>query len=116
MQGTRYRASGTLALVSIFELAVTNVEVVKTAASFLPWCNFWSSGLSYYSYSKCLRDVPLRVLTITSLLFLAFYDLSDINPRCSEATVLSFLSLSFSLVFLSFLFLFDLCFGFFGNL
>ncbi len=51
MQGTRYRASGAWALVSASELAVTDVEVGETAASFLARCTPWSSGPSYCNYS-----------------------------------------------------------------
>ncbi len=52
MQGTRYRDSGAYALTSASKLAVTDVEVAKTTASFLARCNPWSSGPSYCSYSK----------------------------------------------------------------
>ncbi len=34
------------------KLTVINIEVVKTIASFLAWCNFWNSGPSYDSYNR----------------------------------------------------------------
>ncbi len=55
-----------------------------------------------------LRDVIFKTLAITSYLFLALYDLSGINSYCNVATVSSFLCVSFSLVFPSFLFLLSL--------
>ncbi len=63
-----------------------------------------------------LRDVPLRALAIASLLLLALCGLSDISSRCGRATVLSFSSVSFSLMPPSFLFLPGLLLGLLGDL
>ena len=49
-----------------------------------------------------LKDIPFRSLTIALLLFLAFYSLSSISPRCGGAIVSSFSSVLFSLVSLFF--------------
>lgn len=46
IQGIHYKVSG---------LAVTNIEIIKTTASFLPWCNFQQDDLSYCNYCKSFR-------------------------------------------------------------
>ncbi len=61
-----------------------------------------------------LKDIPLRVLAIVSRLLLALHGLSSISLYCHEATILSFSSISFSLMSPSFFFLPILFFGFFG--
>lgn len=50
------------------------------------------------------RDISYKALAIASLFFLALSGLSGISPHFDKATVLSFLSVLFSLM--SFLFLF----------
>ncbi len=54
MQGTRYRAFRAWALASASELAVINVEVVKTVASFLAWYNRRRSDPFCCNYSRWL--------------------------------------------------------------
>lgn len=61
-----------------------------------------------------LRNVFLRALAITLLLFLAFYGLGNISSCCSRATILSYLSILFSLVSYFFLFLPDFFLNLFG--
>ncbi len=63
-----------------------------------------------------LRDVPLKALAIASLLFLVFCGLSGISSYCGGATVSPFLSVSFSLMPPSFLFLPGLLLGLLGDL
>ncbi len=52
MQGTHCKAFGAWALASASELAVTDVEVAETAASFLAWCNRRRSNPFCYNYSR----------------------------------------------------------------
>ena len=59
-----------------------------------------------------LRDISFRALTIALFLFLAFCSLSSISSHCDGATVLSVLSIPFSLVFPLFLFFFGFFLGF----
>lgn len=58
-----------------------------------------------------LRNVFLKAQAIASFLFFAFYDLSSISPHYDEATVLSVLSIPFSLLSPLFYFLPGFFFG-----
>ncbi len=52
MQDTRYRAFGAWVLASASELAVTEVEVVETKASFLAWYNWRRNDPFYCNYNR----------------------------------------------------------------
>lgn len=52
MQKIYYRVFRTYALTLTIELAVTNIQVAKTAASFQTIYNFWNNNISYYNYNR----------------------------------------------------------------
>lgn len=90
MQDIRYNA---------FELAVTNVKIVKTVASFLTQYNPQSSGPYFIVVINNLKNIFSKVVIL--FLLLVFYSLSVISSSCSGATTQLF-TLPLAIVFLSF--------------